>query len=129
MQHLWTPWRMAYIRGEKTPVDGCIFCTKINGSDDEEQIIARSAFVYVTLNRYPYNNGHLLVVPYEHIDSQEAMTVEGITNLMVTVNRALRRAAPSVPSARIQSRREHRAGRGRRRGRALSFSCRSALDG
>src|SRR5690606_10974951 len=63
MKHLWTPWRMAYIRGERTPVEGCIFCNKVNGDDDEEHIVARSAFVYVTLNRYPYNNGHTMVVP------------------------------------------------------------------
>lgn len=89
MDHLWTPWRMAYIRGEKKPVEGCVFCNKINGNDDQELVIARSQFVYVTLNLYPYNNGHLMVVPYQHTASQETLPVATLTDLMVTVNRAL----------------------------------------
>ena len=89
MDHLWTPWRMSYIRGEKRPVTGCIFCNKITGDDDAEQIVARSEHVYVTLNRYPYNNGHLMVVPYEHIETQEAMSTEALTDLMLTINRSL----------------------------------------
>lgn len=81
---------MAYIKGEKTPVQGCIFCNKANSEDDEaEQIIARSEHVYLTTNRYPYNNGHLLVVPYQHIATQEKMSVEALTGLMVMVNKAL----------------------------------------
>ncbi len=89
MDHLWTPWRMAYIRGEKKPVEGCIFCNKINAQDDEEQIVARSQHVYVTLNLYPYNNGHVMVVPYAHVDTQEALPTEALTDLMLTTNRAL----------------------------------------
>jgi ATP adenylyltransferase len=89
MDHLWTPWRMSYIRGEKKPVTGCIFCNKVTGDDEAEQIVARSEYVYVTLNRYPYNNGHLMVVPYEHVDTQEALTTEALTDLMLTINRSL----------------------------------------
>lgn len=80
---------MAYIRGEKKPVKGCIFCNKINAQDDEEQIVARSQHVYVTLNLYPYNNGHVMVVPYAHVDTQEALPTEALTDLMLTTNRAL----------------------------------------
>ncbi len=80
---------MSYIRGEKKPVTGCIFCNKITGDDDAEQIVARSEHVYVTLNRYPYNNGHLMVVPYAHLETQEAMSAEALTDLMLTINRAL----------------------------------------
>lgn len=81
---------MAYIKGEKKPVEGCVFCKKNNpNSDDEEHVIARSKFVYVTLNRYPYNNGHLMVVPYEHLTTQEDMDMDGLTDLMVTINQAI----------------------------------------
>ena len=80
---------MSYIRGEKKPVTGCIFCNKITGDDDTEQIVTRSEHVYVTLNRYPYNNGHLMVVPYEHIETQEALSTEALTDLMLTINRSL----------------------------------------
>jgi ATP adenylyltransferase len=89
MEHLWTPWRMAYIRTENKSSGGCVFCEKIHSNDDAEHIVTRSQFVYVTLNRYPYNNGHLMVVPYDHIASQEELPVDALTDLMLTVNRAI----------------------------------------
>lgn len=89
MDHLWTPWRMSYIRGEKTPAQGCIFCDAPAHDDAEAQIVARSAYVYVILNRYPYNNGHLMVIPYEHVETQEALSSAALLDLMQTTNRAL----------------------------------------
>ena len=89
MDHLYTPWRMAYIRGEKKPVEGCVFCNLATSEADDQQIIAYSQHVFVTLNIYPYNNGHMMVVPYEHIQSQESMSSEALTDLMLTTNRAL----------------------------------------
>lgn len=81
---------MSYIKGEKQPVQGCIFCDKQHSDSDEgDLIIARSEYVYVILNRYPYSNGHVMVVPFEHISTQEAMTTEGLTDLMVTTNRIM----------------------------------------
>lgn len=88
MEHLYTPWRMAYIRGEKKPVQGCVFCN-LATENESQQIIAYSEHVYVTLNLYPYNNGHLMVVPYEHVQSQEQLPTEALTDLMVTTNKAL----------------------------------------
>jgi ATP adenylyltransferase len=58
-------------------------------SDHETLVGARSAHVYVVLNLYPYNNGHVMVVPYEHVASQEDLPIEALTDLMVTVNRAM----------------------------------------
>ena len=89
MDHLWTPWRMAYIRGEKKPLEGCVFCNLAADIHNESQVIARSKFVYVTLNLYPYNNGHLMVVPYEHIQTQETLETEALTDLMLTINRSI----------------------------------------
>ncbi len=88
MDHLYTPWRMAYIRGEKKPIDGCVFCN-LPHIDGETQIVGRSTYVYVTLNLYPYNNGHVMVVPYEHIATPEAMSTEALTDLMLTTNKTL----------------------------------------
>lgn len=88
MEHLYTPWRMAYIRGEKKPLDGCVFC-QLPRLEGETQIIGRSRHVFVTLNLYPYNNGHMMIVPYEHIASSEAMSTDALTDLMVTTNRTL----------------------------------------
>ncbi len=79
---------MAYIKGEKKPVSGCVFCN-LQREEGEHQIIARSQYVFVTLNIYPYNNGHLMVIPYEHVDSQESLSADALTDLMVTTNRAI----------------------------------------
>ncbi len=89
MDHLYTPWRMAYIRGEKKPVDGCVFCGLAIANDDNKQVIAYSEHVYVTLNKYPYNNGHLMVIPYEHVQTLESFSPEALTDLMLTTNRVL----------------------------------------
>lgn len=64
-QYLYSPWRIDYILGEKA--GDCIMCRYQNlGADAENLIVFRSTHSYVMLNRYPYNNGHLMIVPYEH---------------------------------------------------------------
>jgi ATP adenylyltransferase len=89
MDHLYTPWRMAYIRGEKIPVEGCVFCQLATSKDDNKQVIAYSKYVFVILNKYPYNNGHLMVIPYEHVPSLEVLSPEALTDLMLMTNHAL----------------------------------------
>jgi ATP adenylyltransferase len=67
-QRLWMPERMAYLKGEGKG-DGCAFC-RISAMDDEEGlIVARGAHVFVVLNLYPYNAGHVMVVPNRHVAS------------------------------------------------------------
>ncbi len=71
-QRLWTPHRMAYIQGENKPTgpeagDGCPFCAIPDKSDVDGLVIARGQKVYAVLNLYPYNGGHLMVVPYRHV--------------------------------------------------------------
>ena len=64
---LWAPWRIAYFT--EPPPEGCIFCLlpAPGGPPDKESLIlARFERVYVIMNKYPYNNGHLMVVPYRH---------------------------------------------------------------
>jgi ATP adenylyltransferase len=68
---LWTPHRLAYIQGEGKPVDsdegeGCPFCRIPQGSDEDGLIVRRGTLVYAVLNLFPYNAGHLMVVPYRH---------------------------------------------------------------
>lgn len=63
--YLYLPWRLDYILGEKT--DECIFCRCQNLDNDKENLIVyRAKNCYVMLNRYPYNNGHLMIIPYQH---------------------------------------------------------------
>lgn len=84
-RRLWTPHRMAYIQGENKPTgpapdDGCPFCSIPALSDEDGLVIARGAAVFAVLNLYPYNGGHLMVVPYRHVadytDLDEAETAE-----------------------------------------------------
>src|SRR5947209_14111483 len=66
MKQLWAPWRMAYLN-ETESVHGCVFCTKAHEDRDEENyIVHRGERCFVMLNLYPYNSGHLLIVPYRH---------------------------------------------------------------
>ncbi|MFC1921416.1 HIT domain-containing protein [Chloroflexota bacterium] len=75
MKHIWGPWRMEYIRAEKPK--GCIFCEKPKEDNDTENyILYRGESNFIIMNSYPYNPGHLLVVPYRHLDSPEKLTKE-----------------------------------------------------
>ena len=62
---IWMPERMAYIKGEGKA--GCPFCDVPSMSDEDALIVARGESVYVVLNLYPYNSGHLMVVPFRHV--------------------------------------------------------------
>ncbi len=70
---IWTPHRMAYIHGDSKPIGDphdpavCPFCVIPGKSDEDGLIVARGETVYAVLNLYPYNAGHLLVVPYRHV--------------------------------------------------------------
>lgn len=83
-QRLWTPHRMVYINGENKPSDTtagpCPFCHSPQRSDADGLIVARGELVFVVMNLYPYNPGHLLVCPYRHVpdftDLTEAETAE-----------------------------------------------------
>ncbi len=64
---LWAPWRGAYVTGEK-PASGCVFCDKFKSSDDRgNYLLFRGRHAFVIMNLYPYNNGHLMVIPVRHV--------------------------------------------------------------
>jgi ATP adenylyltransferase len=81
-ERLWTPHRMAYIKGEGKPTgpgahEGCPFCIAPTLSDEDGLIVARGELVYAIMNLYPYNSGHVLVCPYRHLaDYTELTTAE-----------------------------------------------------
>jgi ATP adenylyltransferase len=67
MNQLWAPWRMAYIAGIDHKNEGCVFCVKPKESTDRENLVLhRGKNCFVIMNLFPYNNGHLMVVPYAH---------------------------------------------------------------
>ncbi len=68
MDNLWAPWRLRYISLLKTKPKGCIFCNMLaEGKDKKNLIVLRSEHSFTVLNIYPYNNGHVLVVPNRHV--------------------------------------------------------------
>lgn len=97
LERLWTPHRMAYIRGESKPTDDseseCPFCRIPQLSDQDGLVVQRGESAYVVLNLYPYNSGHLLVCPFRHVadytDLTEAETVE-VAHLTQTAMRTIR---------------------------------------
>ncbi len=89
MERLWTPWRMPYLKGEKHS-ETCVFCEKVRATNDRAvHVLMRGRHSFVTLNLYPYNNGHLMVLPYAHVPSLEDLPIETITEMMLLVNRSL----------------------------------------
>ena len=86
---LWAPWRMAYIAGPKT--DGCLLCDLPRRENDRENLILRRGpRTYVVMNRYPYNNGHLMVVPYHHRADFDRFSAEDALEFMQETQRATR---------------------------------------
>lgn len=82
MKQLWAPWRMTFL-DEKRP-DGCIFCGLVKENDDEKNLIVhRAERVFVILNKYPYNNGHVMVIPFQHTNQVDDLSIETMTDLMV----------------------------------------------
>lgn len=88
MEKLWAPWRMEYILAEKT--DGCILCQKpAQDNDEANYILYRGQKNYIILNKYPYNSGHLMIVPYRHFASLEELTPEERNEHLEMVSRAM----------------------------------------
>lgn len=77
-QRLWTPHRMAYIGGDHKPQDAssaaCPFCAAPDKSDEEGLVVFRGESVFVVMNLFPYNPGHLLVLPYRHVPDYTDLT-------------------------------------------------------
>jgi ATP adenylyltransferase len=91
MQHLWAPWRMEFIKAPKP--SGCFFCeaAAADPSDDATHLVlARGESALVILNRYPYNNGHVMIAPYAHLANLEDVPVAPANELMVLTQRSLR---------------------------------------
>ncbi len=96
-QKLWAPWRMKYIERIDSPKDeGCIFCTKPAADDDSGNfIVHRGKTCFVILNIYPYNNGHIMVIPNRHTANISDLGAEEKLELMETIDltiQALREA-------------------------------------
>jgi ATP adenylyltransferase len=86
VNHLWSPWRLVYVTGAAKS-DGCVFCEAQTG-EQQSLIVFRGRTCFVILNLYPYNNGHLMVVPNRHIATLGGATREELCELMELTQRA-----------------------------------------
>jgi ATP adenylyltransferase len=90
MDQLWAPWRLSYVAAPKKPTgDGdCFICEGVRGQDDRRNLVAvRTPHAVVLLNRFPYNNGHLLVAPKSHKGQLQELDPTEMLDTMETVSR------------------------------------------
>lgn len=88
---LWTPHRIAYIEsGGVHGEEGCVFCAAPGKSDEDALIVHRGATAYVILNLFPYNAGHLLVVPYRHVALYDDATDDEVAEIAALTQTAMR---------------------------------------
>src|SRR2546423_13077758 len=91
MQHLWVPVCKVFIKGPKP--QRCFFCAAAAADpsqDADHLVLARSGLALAILNRYPYNNGHLMVAPTAHLANLEELPAAAATEVMALSQRALR---------------------------------------
>ncbi|MCX7866950.1 HIT family protein [Limisphaera sp. VF-2] len=91
MEWLHAPWRIQYILAPKPPPgDGSLFTRIAQSNDDEANlVVARERSCFALLNRYPYNGGHLMVVPYRQVAELGDLTLEELTELMQLTQRCV----------------------------------------
>lgn len=89
MEIKWTPWRRSYIKGE-TKSDACPFCEAAQGDDDAASLVLhRGEHCFVIMNLFPYNPGHLLIIPYLHAGDLEALPAATAAEIMHLTQRTL----------------------------------------
>jgi ATP adenylyltransferase len=93
MDQLWAPWRLAYISKSNPPKEGneCFICRGLSETRDRENLIVlRTELAAVVLNRYPYNNGHLLIAPRAHKGRLDELTLAEVVDLQATMTRMVK---------------------------------------
>jgi ATP adenylyltransferase len=82
--NLWAPWRISYVKGLEKKEEGCFICNSAGdtGNDDENLVLWRTQWSLVMLNRYPYNNGHILLAPLRHISDLDQADESELSELM-----------------------------------------------
>jgi ATP adenylyltransferase len=92
MDYLWTPWRYAYIttaagKNEGKP-EGCIFCELPKLPDEDAKIVYRGQHCYIILNSFPYTSGHVMVVPFAHLDELQKLP-EAVAHEMIALSQKM----------------------------------------
>ena len=87
LERLYTPWRLAYVTGAAKSAD-CVFCAALANQDADPLIVFRGPSCFVILNLFPYNNGHLMVVPNRHLSSLADASPAELAEMMELTRRA-----------------------------------------
>tara|TARA_B100000530_G_scaffold254471_1_gene168231 strand:- start:160 stop:624 length:465 start_codon:yes stop_codon:yes gene_type:complete len=81
---------MDYIKNKEDKNKGCVFCLKSKQKDDRENLVLfRGSNSFVLMNLYPYNNGHIMVCPYDHIDTTKFLSNESMTEIMMLADKSM----------------------------------------
>lgn len=92
MENMWSPWRSQYIESFKNPINdkNCIFCSALKDDFNESLVIKFFNETFVIMNLYPYNNGHLMVVPKRHISDFSELTLLEKTEIMENIDKSIK---------------------------------------
>jgi ATP adenylyltransferase len=86
MDYLWTPWRYQYIStADKVP--GCVFCEAQKLPDEQARIVLRAEHCFVILNTFPYTSGHVMIVPYAHLDELQKLSSDAAAEMIALAQR------------------------------------------
>jgi ATP adenylyltransferase len=87
MDYLWTPWRYTYV-SNADKIGGCVFCERAKWNDDRKALIVhRAEHCFIILNAFPYTSGHVMVVPYEHVDELQRLSRAAAAEMMLLTQR------------------------------------------
>ncbi|HUO25635.1 MAG TPA: HIT domain-containing protein [Candidatus Aquilonibacter sp.] len=87
MDYLWTPWRYAYVASTQKTGE-CVFCEAVKANDDARtHIVYRGAMCFIILNAFPYTPGHVMIVPYAHMDELQKLPSEAANEMMMLSQR------------------------------------------
>ena len=94
MERLFSPWRSQYIASfsdkNRSNDDTCIFCAAVNEKRDARNLILlRRKHCFIMMNLYPYNSGHLMIIPYTHTAEMSALSVKEYADIMTTTSIAI----------------------------------------
>ncbi|MBT3239625.1 MAG: HIT domain-containing protein [Chloroflexi bacterium] len=88
MKNLWSPWRMSYIKSPKNK-EVCVFCEAISQDEDSSNfVVHRAENSFVILNRYPYSNGHMMVIPNSHVSGLNDLNKPVRAEMMELMNKS-----------------------------------------
>jgi ATP adenylyltransferase len=81
---------MTYLRGEQNQQVDCVFCITSTEDDTRNHVLYRGEYCFIILNRFPYNTGHLMIIPYVHVSTLEALDSDTLTEMTALTQLSLR---------------------------------------